>query len=332
MSDASTKTTGAGAAPARLALAALLLGAVVIGFSGILVKLSETGPLASAFYRVALSLPVFLLWMGAALPRAAKRSRTAPVGTAPPAPVGGQTAGAGAGGRKAKKLSSGDRWLLVLCGALFATDLGTWHLSLQFTSVANSTLLGNLAPIWVTLGVWLLFGERVRPLFIAGLAVALAGCAIVMGRSFSASPDNLIGDGLAVLTALFYGGYQLSVSRLRARVSTAVILAWSGAVSALILLPVAALSGEVLFAQTAFGWGILLAIALFSQAGGQGLITYAFAHLPANFSSVTLLIQPVAAAGFAWLILGEELGTWQGIGGVVVLLGIWVARRGSAAS
>jgi len=337
MTDASTNTTATGAAPARLALAALLLGAVVIGFSGILVKLSETGPLASAFYRVALSLPVFLLWMGLALPRAARKSRAAPVGTAPPVPIGGlagggQTVGASGGAARAKKLASKDRWLLVLCGALFAADLGFWHLSLQFTSVANSTLLGNLAPIWVTLGVWLLFGERVRPLFIAGLAVALAGCAIVMGRSLTANPESLVGDGLAVLTALFYGGYQLSVARLRARVSTPVILAWSGSVGAVILLPIAALSGEVLLAQTAFGWGILLAIALFSQAGGQGLITYAFAHLPASFSSVTLLIQPVAAAGFAWLILGEALGIWQGIGGAVVLLGIWLARRGSAAT
>ncbi len=315
MTESSTSNTGAQSAHARMALSALLLGAVVIGFSGILVKLSETGPLATAFYRVALSLPVFLLWMSAAPARPAKKDRTAPAGTA-----------------KTDKLTSGDRWLLVLCGVLFATDLGTWHLSLQLTNVANATLLGNLAPIWVTLGVWLLFGERVRPLFVVGLAVAIAGCAIVMGRSLSASPDNLAGDALAVLTALFYGGYQLSVARLRARVSTSVILAWSGAVSALILLPIAALAGETLLAQSAFGWGVLLALALISQAGGQGLITYAFAHLPASFSSVTLLIQPVAAAVFAWLILGEALGLWQGLGGAVVLLGIWLARRGSLAS
>ncbi|MCZ6860800.1 MAG: DMT family transporter [Alphaproteobacteria bacterium] len=308
--------TGAGQAThARIALLALLIGAVVIGFSGILVKLSETGPLATAFYRVALSLPIFLLLMSATRRRPAKKGGTAPAGTA-----------------KASKLTSGDRWLLVLCGVLFAADLGIWHLSLQLTTVANATLLGNLAPIWVTLGVWLLFGERVRPQFIAGLVVAIVGCAIVMARSLSASPDNLAGDALAVLTTLFYGGYQLSVARLRASVSTSVILAWSGAVSAIIFLPVAVLAGETLLAQSVFGWGILLAIALISQAGGQGLITYAFAHLPASFSSVTLLIQPVAAAIFAWLILGEALGLWQGLGGAIVLLGIWLAGRGSMTS
>jgi len=308
MTEGSTTTGAARSAQARIALSALLLGAIVIGFSGILVKLSETGPLATAFYRVALSLPIFLLWMGVARPLPA---RSVPA--------------------KAGKPTSGDRWLLILCGVLFALDLGVWHLSLQLTSVANATLLGNLAPIWVTLGVRLLFGERVRPLFVVGLALAIAGCAIVMGRSLSASPDNLAGDALAVLTALFYGGYQLTVSRLRASVSTPKILAWSGAVSALILLPVAALTGETLLAASAFGWGVLLAMALISQAGGQGLITYAFAHLPASLSSVTLLIQPVAAAFFAWLVLGEALGPWQGLGGAVVLLGIWLARRGSLA-
>lgn len=314
MSEGTSTTSGApdGAARnahARIALAALLLGAVVIGFSGILVKLSETGPLATAFYRVALSLPIFLLWI-----------RVTPPATARTSPA------------KAGKLTSRERWLLVLCGLLFALDLGTWHIALQYTNVANATLLGNLAPIWVTLGVWLLFGERVRPLFVVGLTVAIAGCAIVMGRSLSAGADTLVGDALAVLTALFYGGYQLTVARLRARVSTAVILAWSGAVSALVLLPVAVLAGENLLAASAFGWGILLTIAVVSQAGGQGLITYAFAHLPASLSSVTLLIQPVAAAIFAWLILGEALGPWQALGGAVVLLGIWLARRGSLAS
>lgn len=337
MTEDTPPTTGAGisadrSAPARFALLALLLGAVVIGFSGILVKLSETGPIATAFYRVALSLPVFLLWMSAGHARPAKKNRTAPVGTATPVPIDGSRGGEGRRTAKATKLTPGDRWLLILCGVLFATDLGVWHLSLQLTTVANSTLLGNLAPIWVTLGVWLFFGERVRPMFVFGLAVAIAGSAIVMGRSFSVSPENFAGDALAVLTAFFYGGYQLTVARLRARVSTPVILAWSGAISALILLPVSALAGEVLLAQTAFGWGVLLAIALISQAGGQGLITYAFAHLPASFSSVTLLIQPVAAAVFAWLILGEALGVWQGLGGAVVLLGIWLARRGSMAS
>ncbi len=96
------------------------------------------------------------------------------------------------------------------------------------------------------------------------------------------------------------------------------------------LLPVALLSGEELFTSTFYGWAVLLGIALVSHIGGQGLIAYALVHLPAAFSSVSLLVQPVAAAALAWAILGEALGAWQGLGGAVVLAGIVLARRVSA--
>ena len=74
---------------------------------------------------------------------------------------------------------------------------------------------------------------------------------------------------------------------------------------------------------------MLLGLALVSHAGGQSLITYALAHLPAAFSSVSLLLQPAAAAVLAWALLAEPLGALQAIGGVVVLAGILMARRGS---
>ena len=61
----------------------------------------------------------------------------------------------------------------------------------------------------------------------------------------------------------------------------------------------------------------------------QGLIAYALAHLPAAFSSVSLLLQPVMAAIFAWLLLAEPLSPLQFAGGAVVLAGIYLARRGS---
>ena len=67
-----------------------------------------------------------------------------------------------------------------------------------------------------------------------------------------------------------------------------------------------------------------------SHAAGQGLIAYALAHLPAAFSSVGLLLQPVVAALFAWLLLAEPLAALQVAGGLIVLAGIYLARRGSA--
>jgi drug/metabolite transporter (DMT)-like permease len=92
---------------------------------------------------------------------------------------------------------------------------------------------------------------------------------------------------------------------------------------------VALASGEQLFPATVYGWLILAGLALISHAAGQGLIAYALAHLPAAFSSVSLLFQPVMAALFAWLLLHEPLVALQVLGGLIVLAGIYVARQGS---
>jgi drug/metabolite transporter (DMT)-like permease len=106
-------------------------------------------------------------------------------------------------------------------------------------------------------------------------------------------------------------------------------MAVTSSVTALALLPAAIASGDVLLPQTASGWSILLGLALISHAAGQGLIAYALAHLPASFSAVSLLLQPVLAALFAWTLLGEALGVMQLAGGVVVLTGIALAQRAS---
>ena len=128
---------------------------------------------------------------------------------------------------------------------------------------------------------------------------------------------------------MFFGAYILTVGRLRARVPTAVIMVWSSLVTALVLLPATLLWGEGLIATTAWGWTVLVGLALIAHAGGQSLFAYALAHLPVAFSSVGLLLQPVAAAVLAWIVLGEDLSGWQGIGAVAVLAGILLARSGS---
>lgn len=81
--------------------------------------------------------------------------------------------------------------------------------------------------------------------------------------------------------------------------------------------------------QSMPGWGVLLGLAWFSHAFGQGLIAFALAHLPVTFSSVGLLLQPLVAALLAWVILGEALGPWQALGGAVIMAGIALARIGT---
>jgi drug/metabolite transporter (DMT)-like permease len=292
--------------PATLALVALFAGAVAIAFAPIFVRLSELGPSATAFHRLALALPALWLWVWLEHPLHAR-----------------------AGARHRVPASRGDFLRLALAGLFFAGDLAVWHWSINFTSVANATLLANAAPIFVTLGGWLLFGERFSGRFVLGLVLAMAGAAVLMGQSLSFGVEQLLGDALGLLAALFYASYILAVGRLRATFSTATIMAWSGVVTAITLLPVALLSGESLLPATAFGWGVLLGLALFSHTCGQSLIAYALAHLPAAFSAVGLLLQPAVAALLAWWLLAEPLGGWQALGGAVVLAGIVLARRAS---
>ena len=98
----------------------------------------------------------------------------------------------------------------------------------------------------------------------------------------------------------------------------------------MLLFPVALASGEALLPTSASGWLVLVGLAWISHCAGQGLIAYSLAHLPAAFSSVSLLFQPVMAAIFAWVLLSEPLTPLQMAGGLVVLAGIYLARRGSA--
>lgn len=284
-----------------LALAALFAGAVAIGASPLFVKVSEAGPVSTAFWRVFLALPFLWAWT-----LAVDRSGGAPA--------------------QAKD----ERRLMAIAGAYFAGDLAVWHWSIVLTTVATATLLANLAPIFVTLAVWLVFGQRPALRFLAGLAMAVAGIALLLGGDVRVSGEVLLGDALGVLTAMFYAGYQLTVTRLRATTGTARIMAWSGMVSAALLLPVALLSGEQLFPSTAIGWLKLVGLALVAQVAGQSLIAYAMAHLPPRLSSVGLLLQPVVAALFAWVLLGETLGEVQLVGALMVLIGIRIAHQAEA--
>ncbi|HZD55878.1 MAG TPA: DMT family transporter [Anaerolineales bacterium] len=287
----------------QVSLAALFAGAIAIAFAPIFVRLSQVGPTATAFWRVTLALPALWSW-------AWMEERGA------------------SGARQA--LSRRDYGRLILAGLFFAGDLGVWHWSIKFTSVANATLLANFAPVFVTLGSWLIFKQRVAPTFLVGMVGALAGTVLIVGVSVNLSMQHLLGDGLGLVTAVFYGGYILSVKNLRSEFSTATVMAWASLVTAIVLLPVTLLFGEGLLPVDMTGWEILLGLALLSQVGGQGLIAFALAHLPASFSSVTLLVQPVMATVFAWLILSETITPLQGVGGVLVLAGIFVARRASA--
>ena len=296
----------------RAAFLCLLAGGCAIAFAPIFVRLSDTGPVASAFWRVALAVPVLWAFL---LVTPAEASRRSP------------GSDSDSQGRDSPRSAN---WSLTLAGLFFALDLGVWHWSIVWTSVANSTLLANLAPIFVTLAGWLIWKRKVTRLFLVGMFTAIAGMVVLVGPNFAVGGTRLLGDALGALTAVFYASYMLAIKEARdAQASTARLMAWSTTITAIVLLPVALLSPQPMLPSAPGGWLVLAALALVSQVLGQGLIAYAFAHLPASLSSVSLLIQPVVAAAAAWAIFGEVVGPAQWIGGAVVLGGIWIAKRAS---
>lgn len=286
----------------RQAFIILLVGATAISFAPILVRLSHLEPIATAFYRILFALPIFWAWILY--------------------PTEG-------GSKTLQTRSSGHYLLLGVSGIFFAGDLAFWHWSIKLTSIANATLLANSAPIFVTCGAFIIFREKFSKLFLVGLVLALFGIVLLMGNSYELNPHFFLGDLFGVTAAIFYAAYILSVGSLRRVFSTSTIMGWSGVASCLVLFPVLLLFDEAIFATTAVAWGILICLALISHAGGQSLIAYSLAHLPAAFGSVGLLLQPVLATILAWFIFSEALSLYQVVGGIIVLIGIAFARRGT---
>jgi drug/metabolite transporter (DMT)-like permease len=290
----------AGAVPASdgrgKALAVLLLGACIIGVGPILVRLAEAGPVASAFWRLTFALP--LLGLMAA--------RTGGVGK--PAPI------------------------TLLAGLAFALDLGFWHYGIQYTSVAKATVLSNLTPVLVTAVAWVVFKEKPKRLFLAAVALAVAGAWVMAAERGAGTPGKspVLGDTLSATTAIWYSLYFLAVSQARKSIGATRIMFWSTLTGAPLLLLTALALHETLLPSTAVGWAACAGLGLM-HVTGQGSIAWALGRLPTATASVVVLIQPVVAAVLGWWIFAESLGPWQAVGGALALSGVVLAQWSSRA-
>lgn len=278
----------------------LAFGVVCIALSAIFTHWSGVPGTVSAFYRVGIAAVVLAIPFGRSL-----RSRPAPL----------------------------PRWVWLLAagaGLFFALDLALWNTSLFMTSAATSTLLGNDAPIVVGLGALLLFHERLRREYWAGLTLALVGMAIIAGREVLAHSNGGLGDLLAAAAGVSYAGYLLATQRLRVHLDTVSSLWIPGVSGAALLLLFNLGAHRALWGFSTHAYLALLALGLISQVAGWLAINYALGHMPASIVSATLLGQPVLTALFAVPLLSQALGADQLIGGVVALAGIYLVNRGFA--
>ncbi|MET7244683.1 DMT family transporter [Methylobacterium sp. EM32] len=281
------------------ALAALVAGALAMGLSPVLVRFvsPEVGPFASAFWRVALALPALYGWMRWEEARAPhlRRALTPSV---------------------------------LLAGLVFSGDLLFWHLAILGTTVANATFFATTAPVFVVVFAWIGLRRRPAGRTLVGLLVCLLGGASLVGQSVQVDPARLAGDRDGVITAIFFSLYFLTVERARARgLGAARVTFVASCITALVLLgAVAMLETRPMLPHSGSAALGLLALALVSHAGGQGLLAVALGRLPAGFSSLVIFLEAVAAAILAWILLGEALGPLQVLGGGLILAGIAVAR------
>lgn len=292
----SPKTGGTGNwSPAHVA--ALIVGNVMLALGPWSVRLADTGPVASAFWRLTLALPLLAL-----MARANRQRMTGfPLGI----------------------------WLAVAgAGTFFALDLAAWHIGIQTTKLANATLFGNAGSI--ILMAWGLIALRRLPRVAEGLAFlsAIAGAAILMGRSLEIDAATFHGDLFCLLAGFFYAFYILLLGSARATLGNWSILFWSSVCGAPMLLACAWVLGEQLWPQN---WLPLIALALGSQVIGQGLLIYSLRHFSSLVIGLALLTQPAIAVLAGWFAFGETLGLLDGIGMALVAAALVIVRGGEKA-
>jgi drug/metabolite transporter (DMT)-like permease len=274
--------------PDARGLAALILGASLLGFAAMLVRwAAPAGPLAVGFYRMAIALP-FVAWMA--------------WGTARPA----------TGPARA--------WAIV-AGTCFVLDLWMWHTALHHTSAANATLLVTLAPIWVAVVSVLWMGAKLRKRFWAGVLLALAG-ALVLGLAKGARWGTGFGELLGALASLAYGAFTLALGRARRDLSAPEALFWVVLSCAGLFGALGWIRGEAFTGYPARAWWALLGLGLVVQVVAWWLITWGMGHVSTNLGAMGLMTQPVATVILGWLLLSESVRPVQGAGALLVLAGI----------
>lgn len=271
---------------------ALFVGNMTLAFGPWFVRAADVGPVAAAFWRVALAVPLLV-----ALSFAFKRR-----------PFAGASL----------------LWATLLIGGVaFAADLASWHLGILRTTLANATLFGNSATLMFP--IYGFFIARAWPTRMQGAALLLAaaGAMLLLGRSYEMSPKHLFGDLLCLLAGTLYTVYFILMARARETMAPLPALALSSLASTLPLLLFAWALGETILPQH---WGILIGLALASQVIGQGLMIYAIGHLSPLVVGIALLTQPIVAGTVGWLAYGERLGLPDFIGALMVAIALVLVR------
>jgi drug/metabolite transporter (DMT)-like permease len=287
------------ARPSGLHFAALLAGNVALALGPWSVRLADSGPIAAGFWRLALAIPLLALL--------AHRN-----------------------GQALRGFGRTTYIAVAAAGLLFALDLASWHVGIEQTRLGNATLFGNSGSVilmgWGIVAGFKAGGRRLPRRFEAlGILSALAGSAILLGRSLEIDPLSFVGDLLCLLAGFFYAFYILLLQSARARLGNWSLLTWSSLAGAPVLLALAIWHGEPVWPQS---WGPLIALALLSQVIGQGLLVFSLKHFTPLVVGLTLLTQPAVSVIVGWFVFGEALAPLDFLGMALVGAALVLARLG----
>jgi len=269
----------------------LIIGIICISFSPIFVKLADATPLASAFYRI------FFAWIVLA-PYCIFANKL--------------------------KISYRDLAVALLGGVVFGADIAIWNISLMKISATISTLIANLAPVWVGLMSYLLFRKTSGRLFWIGTGVAILGMVILVGVDHILHLQFNIGLIYALVASLFYATYIMITKGILRTISTVTFMFYNMLAASAFLLIICGYQGDDLLHFSASTWLYLLGLGLVCQLAGWITINYSINHLEATKVSIALLSQTVIAGIWAMLLLNERLGLSEIVGSVIVLAGITI--------
>jgi drug/metabolite transporter (DMT)-like permease len=269
--------------------ASLIIGLICISFSPIFVKLAGAPPLTSGFYRI------FIAWIFLAPYCTIKRD-----------------------------LKIGRKELIIAMtgGIIFGADIAVWNLSLLKISATISTLLANLAPVWVGLLSFLLFKKQSGKLFWIGTCIAMLGMIILVGYQHVFALQFNSGILLALLASLFYAIYIILTKGILQKISTLTFMFYNMLAASVFLLAICLFQNNNLVSFSASSWLCFLGMGLICQLTGWLTINHTLRFLASTKVSIALLGQTVIAGFWAILLLNERLELKEIIGSVIVLTGI----------
>ncbi|MCQ6959762.1 DMT family transporter [Mucilaginibacter aquariorum] len=267
----------------------LVIGIVCISFSPIFVKLAASPAITSGFYRI------FIAWLFL-LPYCIIKGK---LRTTPKALV-----------------------ITVIGGIVFGADIAMWNISLLKISATVSTLLANLAPVWVGLMSYLLFKKKSGYWFWAGTIVAIIGMVILVGYQNVINLQFNEGILYAVAASILYAIYIMITKGILKHIDTFTFMFYNMLGASVLLLTIVFLRGDALLSFDTATWGCFIGMGVLCQLIGWLTINHSLRYLESTKVSIALLGQTVIAGFLAIGLLGEVLHLKEIIGSVIVLAGI----------